>query len=78
MSISLACFNCGWGIFGSAVRRVDSASCDVTCTRCEAVYRVQVTCLHDGKAIDLSHYGYTYDANGNKIALPNVQSTDKS
>jgi hypothetical protein len=74
--IHLTCRNCGWGLFGKAVMRIDAASVDLTCPRCKAVYRVSAVVIHDGEPQKTEEQSrrlaYTYDENHDRIALPDV------
>ena len=73
----ITCRNCGWGLFGKAVMRVDAASVDITCPRCGEVYRVSAVKLHDGKPIDKSDMRYTYDNEHNRVPLVSRQTKNE-
>lgn len=78
--IHLTCPDCGWGLFGRAVVRVDAGSVDITCPRCACIVRCSLVKLHDGdpkfnNTVDFAgadHNRYTYDESNNRIALRDV------
>jgi transcription elongation factor Elf1 len=71
--IQITCFNCGWLIATSNIIKVDVSTVDGTCSRCNAVYRVNVSQLKQGEPFDDLSYWYTYDGQGNRILLTREQ-----